>query len=659
MSLSENIRTLQKDTGAFVIFENNYRGHLQRQLQGERLMFIAEDDAQNLQIGISTDGILPSKGGRFHKPEDLAIYALSGIPGIVESEIKKQNISILVVGSRFGGGSAREHAPLALKGAGIEVIIVMGKAERIFKENCLYAGGPLVIEIEDIQDLNKFLAEFWNQKTISSKEINQDNIRSLIRDNGGLLAFTKKRFSDGLNIPAIYHPELPVDYPMTAVQKIIARKMKNIDANHKIVQSGDVGFIETDLRFTYELMTNMITSTLDENFSSMSKYLIDKNSIIFFEDHVVFASDERFKSLIQKQREIAQKIGVKLYRQKEGEIGTEGICHTLIVENALALPGQVVIGTDSHTCSAGVLGAYAFGVGATAMSAAFITKDVLVEVPESIRIKFTGKLSTDCTAKDVILTVLADPFIKNGGAIGKVFEFEGFSLSDWSIDQLFVLTNMSVEGGATTGILTEPTNAILEHLNNKTQLSYSQLLKMFTKSDPGAIYAYEVELDLSQLEPMVALPGHPSNGVALSRLPETKVTSAYVGSCTGGNLTDFRDVAEILKGKKTVVPLIVQAASMSVYRQAEKEGLIDIIKEANGEVLLPGCGACIGMGPGSISSPNDVIISATNRNFPGRMGKPIINNQEIEGGSVYLASPKIVAASSLTGIICSSKKTLQ
>ncbi|MCX7928613.1 MAG: aconitase family protein [Patescibacteria group bacterium] len=616
-------------------------------------------DSYNRQIldslisGISTDAILPSKAGKFRDPKDLANYALSGLPGISEGVVNGK-FKVLVVGGGFGCGSAREHAPRALKGAGIELIIVVGgKAEKIFKENCLYCGGPKILELpNDIDKLQSVIGKLncegefvWACDDISDIELE-------IVNAGGLLEYTKRRLEGRSNVPFIFHPSVSSRHPMTAVEKLLHKKFKNIHPLTSYVMPGDVGIVDLDLRFSYEFMTEMIIEMLVNTFGSDVKNMIkDPDSILLFEDHLVWLP-EKFRSLIQSQRKISNDFNLKLFAQSDNLPGALGICHTLIVENAMVLPGQTVIGTDSHTCSAGVLGAFAFGSGATAVASSFVSKEAIVRVPETVKVEFSGNLKPGVFAKDVMLFLLSQPLIKNGGAIDKILEFVGTGIQDWSVDELFVLTNMSIECGA-LGIIPQPVESVVSHLQNVTRMSRNEIMNMYMPSDPDANYANVLHINLSELQPMVATPGHPTNGTLLSNLLGTKITRAFVGSCTGGKITDLREVAKVLKGRKVSVPLVVQVSSMKVYELAIQEGIVDIIESAGCKLLLPGCGACIGMGPGRVEDKFDVIISSTNRNFPGRMGRASINGQEVDGGDIYLSNPSVVAASAIKGYICS------
>ncbi|MCL5970219.1 MAG: aconitase family protein [Patescibacteria group bacterium] len=640
-----------KNRGHLALFPNE-SDLLSKQIQGnERFLLFSDGDVEYLLKGVSTDGIIPSKAAGFQKPIDLAPFALSGVPGIGEEAVRLGDFNVVIAGAGFGCGSSREHAPKALKGAGIDFVVVAGgKAEKIFKENCLFSGGPVILEVENADQLNLALKKIREKKT-EDIETNQDPLRSLIIANGGLFNFNKKRLSGEINLPQIEHKNSPTR-PMTAVEKILSKKMKNVDPDNPVVRTGDTGFAEVDLRFSYEIMTKMLVDLINENYKAdLPALIIDKGSIFLFEDHLVWAQKEHFRRLINEQRKISEEEGLHLFKQKEGLPGSQGICHTLVLEKGLLLPGQVGIGTDSHTCSGGALGAFSFGVGTTAMANAFLTKEAFVEVPKTVKVEIEGELASDCSAKDVMLTLLSNPYVKTGNCIDKVFEFTGDGFKDWKLDQLFVLTNMAVEAGATTGIVTKPTEAVLSHLRKTSGKTKKELKKMFVRSDSDADFSHTIKIDLSRIEPMVALPGHPTNGVPLSELGKEVVTKGFIGSCTGGNLSDIIEAANVLSGEKVSVPLVIQPASMEIYKKAQKMGILDKIKESGAEVLMPGCGACIGMGPGKVENPDDVIISATNRNFPGRMGKPSVDGREVEGGKVYLASPRIVAQSSIRGYI--------
>jgi 3-isopropylmalate/(R)-2-methylmalate dehydratase large subunit len=362
---------------------------------------------------------------------------------------------------------------------------------------------------------------------------------------------------------------------------------------------------------------------------------------------------EQAHSLATVQESFAKKQGIKLYGEvfRDGKLaGSEAICHNKVVEE-IALPGQVVIGTDSHTCMAGVLGCFAFGVGSTDMANAWYTRDIRVTVPETARFVLHGALKKGVTAKDVMLHILALPFFKTGQGIGKVLEFAGDGVRAMPIDERATLTNMAVEAGSFTGII-EADEVVVDYLVAQRGLRADDVRAMIVKADPGAAYMATFELDLAAMVPMVATPGDPRNGVPLSDLPKgahgVKIDIAYGGSCTGGKKADMDMYAEVLgaavgRGQRVApgVHFYLQFGSQDIRRYAEEKGYLAIFEKAGAELVDPSCGACIKAGPGSSDSPDQVTVSSQNRNFPGRSGP----------GKVYLASPLVVAASAIAGKI--------
>jgi 3-isopropylmalate/(R)-2-methylmalate dehydratase large subunit len=332
-------------------------------------------------------------------------------------------------------------------------------------------------------------------------------------------------------------------------------------------------------------------------------------------------------------------------------VGSDAICHNKVIEE-IALPGQLVVGTDSHTCMAGALGCFAFGVGSTDMANAWYTKDIRVTVPETARFVLQGRLRPGVCAKDVMLHVLSQPFFKSGEGIGKVLEFAGDGVLTMPLDERATLTNMAVEAGGFTGII-EADDVVLDYLvtqraGQEGMPTRGELQKRIVRADPGATYVATFTIDLGAIEPMVALPGDPRNGIPLSTLAATRIDIAYGGSCTGGKKADMDMYAEVLseavkKGKKVAdgVHLYIQFGSQDIRRYAEGRGYLDVFAQAGAELVDPSCGACIKAGPGVSQSPEQVTVSSQNRNFPGRSGP----------GKVYLASPLVVAASAIAGRI--------
>jgi 3-isopropylmalate/(R)-2-methylmalate dehydratase large subunit len=301
---------------------------------------------------------------------------------------------------------------------------------------------------------------------------------------------------------------------------------------------------------------------------------------------------------------------------------------------------------------AGALGCLAFGVGATDLANAWFTRDVRLKVPESVRFVLSGRLAPGVCAKDVMLHLLSLPFWRSGRGIGKVLEFTGDGTFALPLDERATLTNMAVEAGGFTGII-EADEEVVSYLVRQRGLDASEVRRRILTSDEGAVYAETFEIDLSQVEPMVALPGDPRNGVPLRQLAEksggdVRIDIAYGGSCTGGKKSDMDMYAAVLsaavaRGQRVApgVKLYVQFGSQDIRKYAEERGYLDTFRKAGVLLVEPSCGACIRAGPGVSLGPDEVTVSAINRNFPGRSGP----------GRVYLASPLVVAASAIAGKI--------
>ena len=431
------------------------------------------------------------------------------------------------------------------------------------------------------------------------------------------------------------------------------------------VKPGDALFAVADVRFSHEYVTPMAESLLKQALGPDAR-VTEPESVFAFRDHLTFLSKvmspkhremgllEKAEGLATTQEDFTARQGIRLYGENP-EGGSEAICHNAVVED-LALPGQIVIGTDSHTCMAGVLGCFAFGVGSTDMANAWFAKDIRIKVPETVRYVLKGRKRADVAAKDVMLVILASDYMKTSKGIGKVLEFAGDDLKNWAMDERATLTNMAVEAGGTTGII-EPDEHTLEYIVKTRGLDAEEVRKGFTYSDPDAEYAAVFEIDLDAIRPMVALPGDPRNGIPIDSLEEeVRIDAAYGGSCTGGKMADMDMYAEVLQnalnqGKRVApgVHLYLQFGSQKIKQYARSKGYIEIFEKAGAELIDPSCGACINAGPGASPSAETVTVSAQNRNFPGRSGP----------GKLYLASPYVVAASAIAGKIVEPHEFLE
>jgi 3-isopropylmalate/(R)-2-methylmalate dehydratase large subunit len=629
--------------------EGDERARLEAAL-AERLL---ADDLP-LMSNISTDEITPG-WVCFYYDETLGQYVYVGMreAAIKKDEVKNGGFAVVVSGLSKGCGSSRETAPFAEKAAGLQLVIAKS-IEKIYGQNSQNIGlltstdFGLIARIRAGEEID--LAEFTNGLDPISKDI---------VEHGGLFNYNKARVAGEVAPPPVETPTAEPARPMTIVEKIIAR--------HAFVRAGEVGvasvkpgdalFAVADVRFSHEYVTPMAESLLKQSLGADAR-VTEPESVFAFRDHLTFLSKvmspkhrelgllEKAEGLATTQADFTARQGIRLYGESP-EGGSEAICHNAVVED-LALPGQIVIGTDSHTCMAGVLGCFAFGVGSTDMANAWFTKDIRIKVPETVRYVLKGRKRADVAAKDVMLVILASEYMKTSKGIGKVLEFAGDDLKNWAMDERATLTNMSVEAGGTTGII-EPDEQTLEYIVKMRGLDPEEVRKGFTFSDPDAEYAAVFEIDLDEIRPMVALPGDPRNGIPIDQLvDEVRIDAAYGGSCTGGKMADMDMYAEVLKnalaqGKRVApgVHLYLQFGSQKIKQYARSKGYIEIFERAGAELIDPSCGACINAGPGASPSAETVTVSAQNRNFPGRSGP----------GKLYLASPYVVAASAIAGKI--------
>jgi 3-isopropylmalate/(R)-2-methylmalate dehydratase large subunit len=469
--------------------------------------------------------------------------------------------------------------------------------------------------------------------------------------------------SDTLGAPGGSHGAGP--RPMTLAEKIFARHWVTDLSQDAVgvpwVQPGDSGFVKTDIRFSHEYVTPM-SAIFFEHYVGPDEKVLEPESILFFRDHLTFLKDAMTQERIQmgllnvanqlevKQREFAEKQGVRLYGELgHGKHGSEAICHSKILE-AYAEPGQIIIGSDSHTPHAGAVGCVAFGVGTTAIFNSWITKDVRVEVPKSFRVNVHGEKPENVSAKDFMLEILRQPYIKDGHAIGQIIEYAGPAVQALSVDERATMTNMAAEVGAFTGIVAPDAKAV-EYLVEQRGMSRERAEGLCEGlfSDEGAGYVMTIDIDASTLRPMVALPGDPGNGLYVEELPEAvKIDIAYAGSCTAGKKEDMdmyaavlREYAERGERKPEHVQFYIQCGSQEVYSYCQARGYDRVFEAVGATFIEPSCGACINAGPGVSRKPTDVTVSAINRNFPGRSGP----------GQLYLASPYTVAASAMAGQI--------
>jgi 3-isopropylmalate/(R)-2-methylmalate dehydratase large subunit len=412
--------------------------------------------------------------------------------------------------------------------------------------------------------------------------------------------------------------------PQTVAEKILAAH-----AGRDTVVPGELVNVRIDLALANDI-TAPIAIELFE--ASGVEAVFDSEKIALVPDHFVPNKDVRSAEQVQAMRAFAKKYHIRHFF----ELGDMGIEHVLLPEQGLVVPGDVVIGADSHTCTYGALGAFATGVGSTDVAAAMITGETWFKVPETIKFVYEGKLSEWVTGKDLILYTIGD--IGVDGATYKVMEFTGDVISNLPMADRMTMSNMAIEAGAKTGIVV-PDETTIDYVTSRGKRAFQSYA-----SDPDANYSDVKNYDVSAIEPQVAFPFLPENTRAISDVGTVAIDQAVIGSCTNGRIEDLRLAADVLKGHTVdkAVRLIIVPATPTIYRQAMDEGLFDIFLAAKGIISPPTCGPCLG-GFMGILGPGERAVSTTNRNFVGRMGHP--------SSEVYLANPAVAAASAVLGRI--------
>ena len=557
-----------------------------------------------LKLGddINTDDIIPAHRSTNPDPEHQKHYVLEHIIGI-DTLLQ---YDVIEAGKNFGCGSSREYAPIAIKAAGIKLVRAKSFAE-IFYRNSINIG----LELEIIND-------------------SQNNpVVKAISAAGGLTAFNRQRLQNKISVPQ----SNTKPRPMTMAEKMLAKASGN-----NYVRPGEVVFAKVDLAMSHDAIAAPVFELFRRNFGE-SAQIWDVNKVVLVADHFIQVNDIRVDpqatKLYQDMVDFARQYNLRLFDLvSPGE--ASGICHVLLPEQGLIHPGTIIAGTDSHSCTYGAFGSFSTGVGTTDMVNILATGEMWLRVPSTIVFELSGTLPDNLSAKDIMLFILGK--IGCRGAIGKVIEFRGSVIQQLSMDERMTLSNMVVECGGMCGLIA-PDEVTAEYLKDKIS-EYSFIL-----GDEAAEYDSVYQFDLTHLEPQIACPPKPDNVVSISKLPEVPITLAFIGSCTGGKLTDLAQAATVLKDRRVNpnVQMYVVPASQLVRQQAEELGYFDIFTQAGVQILKSGCGACINSGKGVLSR-QETGIYATNRNFTGRTGDPT--------GKNYLASPRVVSISAIKGKIC-------
>lgn len=615
------------------------------QLAGARL---TRAQAGALRDDISTDEISPLPA-MVHFDATLGRHAHTGFSAggerpIARDALQNAGIGVLVAGRRYGKGSSREHSPVAERAAGVR-LVVAESFERIYRQNADNLG---LFTSTDFGLLDRI--ERGEAIAIDALLAGRDALAAAVLRAGSLLAHGRQpRSATVAAVPS---------GPLTLFEKIVAR--------HALqpLRVGEGGFVRADWRFIHEYYTGMAAWLLQAEFGD-TLVLHAPASIVAFEDHLSYVHQSPVHvaqglvggvlGLSRAHRAFVDRFGLRHHGYLEpdldagdaGNRGSQGISHAMMAER-YALPGQLLAGTDSHTPHSGALGCVAFGVGTTDMANAFVTGAVRFTMPEVLRVEVSGLLPAGVTAKDLALHLLALPQIRAGAGVGRVFEFGGSAVRAMATDERATLTNMTAELGGFTGIV-EPDAETVRFVRERRGAEIA--IEPWMCSDPGARYAATLHVDAAALSPMVARPGDPGLGLPLNELAApVRIDIAYGGSCTAGKREDFAQYHAVLawaaaRGLKVApgVRLYLQFGTADVMAHCTRRGDLAAFEAVGAQLLAPACGACANCGPGASEEPEQVTLSAINRNFPGRSGP----------GQVWLASPPTVAASAIAGEIVS------
>ena len=607
---------------------------------------------------INTDVMTPAWVCFDHEPSEIAENAYAGLlhggRRVFESRaLKDGGFEVIVSGHRKGTGSSRETAPQCERWSGIRIVIAESFAP-IHERNNLNLG--------QLMGNHSMLERLQNGESIPLSEFTSgyDPISRLILESGGILPFAKKLKSGEIELPS----NVCEERPMNMVEKMIASKLLSRDELPQFVKPGDAVLAQVDGGYSHEFTTAQVHTFLSEEYGD-DYSLPNPSKFAVFEDHLLYATGvdrfSRFEGKIQTLRDMQVSFQVHTGVRDYSAVGgiSPGICHQVAREEFIDV-GDFIQATDSHTCMGGASNALAYGVGSTEYANLVHNQFSFVNVPESIRFELIGELDPGCTAKDVILHILWK-YAANSETLDRSMEFGGPGLASLSMDERATLCNMATECSAKTGICEADDRTVDWLLKKRPDLTEEGIRNSFVSPDEGAYYDGGThEINLSEIRPMVAHPGNPdegvpsdpTNGAYIAEIGDVSIDIAYAGSCTAGKDDDFSFYAMVCEAALEAglrvadgVDCYIQFGSKSVKDLSEERGWTKTFEEAGVKLIDPGCGACIGAGPGVSEDSEQVTVSAINRNFQGRSGP----------GKLYLASPLTVMTSAFTGKITAWK----
>jgi 3-isopropylmalate/(R)-2-methylmalate dehydratase large subunit len=653
-------RAVSLTPGRRVLFLTKDPGLVRRQLRRELDLQMKDLRVEDLLDDVNTDAMAPAWACFDYRPEDLAKNAYAGMTVgserlFPEGSLLAGDFEVIVSGHRKGVGSSREQAVQAEKWAGIRIAIASSFAPIHARNNVaqgiLMGDHALLVRLQAGEALP--LAEFTR---------GLDPVTRLVIEHGGLFPFTEAYRRGEVRLPEV----TTAQRAMTMAEKVLAAHAVGAP-RAMCVKPGDPVCVRVDGGYSHEFTSAQVDYFLEREHGAGYR-LANPARFAVFEDHLIYADGvprmapfaAKIEILRERQRAFQSKTGVQDFSARDGV--SPGICHSLAREKLLE-PGDFVQATDSHTCMGGSVGALAYGVGATEYAALVHAGFAFVEVPESIRFELRGELRPDVTAKDVMLFILAN-HARRGETLDRVMEFGGPGLASLAPDERATLANMATECSAKAAMVEADEASLRWIVERRPGTSLEALRRRVVAPDPGAVYAGGVHvIDLGAIRPMVATPGNPdrgvpsdpTNGAYIDELPEVRIDIAYGGSCTAGKEVDLDLYAQVMRealeaGRKVKegVSFFIQFGSEAVEEYARGRGYVEVFEKTGVTLIHPGCGACIGCGPGVSTSAAQVTVSAINRNYQNRSGP----------GKLYLASPLTVAASAVTGRITAYREGL-
>lgn len=639
-------------SGKRILFLTKDAELIRRQLAGELELRMEDLSPSDLLDNINTDAMTPAWVCFDYDPREIAKNAYAGlkIDGqrlFGENALASGDFEVVVSGAQKGVGSSRETAAQCEVYSGSRLAVASSFAPIHARNNInigqLMAGHDVLVRLQRGEEIS--LEEFT---------AGHDPITALIIESGGLLPFCKRLDAKEITLPPVNTPKRP----MSLAEKILARHL--LPGQGEYVRPGDAVMVRVDGGYSHEFTSAQVHFFLHEEYGKDYE-VKDPSKFAVFEDHLIYAEGvakmspfiDKIQTLRDMQVEFQAHTQVRDF-SAEGGI-SPGICHQIAREKIIE-PGDFIQATDSHTCMGGASNALAWGVGATEYAALLYWGFTPISVPESIRFELTGTLRPGCTAKDLMLHILAT-YAAREETLNRIMEFGGDGLLGLSPDERATLANMATECTA-RGAVMECDDTMLEWIAaHREGVSADDLRSRVVTPDADAEYAGGVHrIDLAEIPPMLATPGDPSRGVAsdpkngarVDEVGEVRIDVAYGGSCTAGKKDDIDFYARVMEeadraGRRVAdgVRFVLQFGSYEVASYAREKGYTKLFERTGVDVIAPGCGACIGCGPGVTERPDQVSVSAINRNYEGRSGP----------GNLYLASPLTVAASAVEGRI--------